>query len=415
MSPLDIWLITVGEPLPGFSAGDRPWRSGYLARLLAARGHEVTWWASSFDHFRREQLIARSGRVGAGQNLSIRFLRGPAYRRNVSLARQINHWIIAREFGRLAETCSRPNVILCSFPTIELSREAVRYGRARAVPTFLDIRDLWPDEMLARFPPVMRGVGRRLLAPLYAGAREAMTGATGLLAISETFLKWGLVQAGRERTVLDRVFPLAYTGALDAAQVTDTARRTVMGRGVDPTKKIFWFAGTFVGNIDLGTVIEAARGLRDRNDVQFVLSGAGERERTWRRQAEGLGNVVFTGWMGREELAYLASIARAGLGAYRRGANMSLPNKVFEYMSAELPVLLSLEGETLSLVRQNETGLAYPAGDAGALAALIRRLADDVGLRETLSRNAGRLYRERFSPQVIYNQYADALEEAALR
>ncbi len=412
---MKIWLVTVGEPLPGFSEEDRLWRSGYLARLLGERGHEVTWWASSFDHFRRRQVVRRSQFVDVGQNVGIQFLHGPGYRRNVSVARQVNHSLIAREFRRLAQRGVSPAVIVCSFPTIELSREAVRYGRSRGVPVFLDIRDLWPDEMLGRVPKAVQGLGRWLLTPLYSATREAMCAASGLYAISETYLQWGLVHAGRDRSTRDRVLPMGYTGRLDTGSVTDEVRRAVLERGVDPGKRIYWFAGTFVGNIDLGTVIEAARSLRTRNDIQFVLTGRGEREKAWREQAEGLENVVFTGWAGQAELAYLASISWMGLGAYSSGARMSLPNKLFEYMSAGLPVLLSLSGEALNLTRENRTGLDYTPGDPGSLARLVRRTAADAALRNLMSANATQLFQDRFSPRAIYNEYADSLEDAAVK
>jgi len=404
-----IWLITVGEPLPGFSSGDRMWRTGYLAGLLASHGNDVTWWASSFDHFRREQLVAGSERVAAGPNLTLQFLKGRDYTRNVSVARLVNHWQIAREFRRLAAALPRPDAILSSFPTIELSREAVRFGRAHGVPVWLDIRDLWPDEMLNRLPGSLQPLGRMALAPMYASAREALSGATGLIAISNSFLAWGLDFARRARHANDHVLPMGYTGHLDVAATSDATRASLTALGVNPGKRIFWFAGTFVGNIDLGTVIEAARALRDRSHIQFVLSGTGERDSEWREQARGLPNVVFTGWAGKDALSCLASMAWAGLGAYKTGASMSLPNKVFEYMSAGIPVLLSLGGETRDLVVDNEIGLTYEAGDAASLGAAVLRIADDSALRERLSANASRLFNESFSPRSIYGRYADVL------
>jgi glycosyltransferase involved in cell wall biosynthesis len=408
---VQIWVITVGEPLPGYSGDDRQLRSGYLAQLLAARGHQVTWWTSSFDHFRRKHFTLWSERVEVGPNLRLQFLKGCAYRRNVSLARQLNHWQIAREFRHLAASYPRPAVIVCSFPTIELARESVRYGRARGVPTFLDIRDLWPDEMVDRLPQAARGLGRALLSPLFASARRALEGASGLIAISERFLNWGLEFAGRERSAeRDRIFPIGYTGNTAHGNAPTAEVRAAPGVDVNPDKRVFWFAGTFVGNIDLGTVIEAARRLQDREDIQFVLTGSGERSDEWHSQARGLANVVFTGWADSAELGALSSVAWAGLGAYRKGAKMSLPNKLFEYMSRGLPIVISLEGDTRDLVLSRNIGLPYEAGDPASLAAVVKRLAEEADLRRIMSANALRVYHEQFSPSRIYGEYADFLE-----
>jgi glycosyltransferase involved in cell wall biosynthesis len=411
---MNAWLITVGEPLPGFSKNDRSWRCGYLAQLLASRGHRVIWWTSAFDHFRRVHFVPDSRRVEVGENLALQFLQGRAYRRNVSIARQINHVQIARDFRKLAATCPRPDVVVCSFPTIELSREAVAFGRAHDVPTYLDIRDLWPDEMIDRLPASLRLLGRLALQPLSASTRQAMQGATGLIGISQRFLEWGLAFAGRDRQPdRDRVFPLGYTGSLGSALVGEGVRAAMSARGVREEKKIFWFSGTFVGNIDLGTVIETARRLQGRDDIQFVLTGAGEREQEWRDQGRGLVNLVFTGWAGSAELAYLSSVAWAGLAAYRVGAKMTLPNKVFEYMSRGLPVLISLEGETRDMVSANGVGLPFTAGDPDSLAQVVLHMADAPTERERMSASATRLFEERFAPQVIYEEYADFITSGA--
>jgi glycosyltransferase involved in cell wall biosynthesis len=403
------WVITVGEPLPKYSPADRIWRSGYLAQLLARRGHEVTWWVSSFDHFRKVQLEPDSRRVPLEPGLTLQFLYGREYPRNVSLARLLNHRENGREFRRIARAEQAPDVILCSFPTIELSCEATAFGQERGVPVVLDIRDLWPDEMLDRVPRVARPFGRLLLAPMYAGARRALRDATALVGLSEEFLGWGLQRAGRARAAADRVIPMGYTGMLDAAAIDDTVRAKLAALGVDPRKRIFWFSGTFTGNLDLGTVIEAARRLLGEADIQFVLCGAGEYDAQWRAQAAGLGNVIFTGWAVASELAYLSSIAWVGLGAYAPHARMSNPNKVFEYMSAGLPVLLSLGGETRALFEDNDMGQGYTAGDPLSLAAAVQRLARDPLLRERQSANARQVFRERFAPETLYGGFADYL------
>ena len=42
-----IWLLKDGETSPLLESG-RPMRMGVLASTLAARGHTVVWWSSTF-------------------------------------------------------------------------------------------------------------------------------------------------------------------------------------------------------------------------------------------------------------------------------------------------------------------------------------------------------------------------------
>src|SRR5439155_9149672 len=140
-----VWLITVGEPLPVDGTGDRPYRTGLLARFLIEAGHEVLWWSSTLDHIRKRLRAPESVSLDVEDKLRLVLLHGMPYRRNVSISRLINHIGIAREFERLAPAQPRPDIIVCSLPTLELSDAATRFGGEHGIPVVLDVRDLWPD------------------------------------------------------------------------------------------------------------------------------------------------------------------------------------------------------------------------------------------------------------------------------
>jgi glycosyltransferase involved in cell wall biosynthesis len=377
---------------------------------MASRGHEVTWWTSTVDHFTRTHFVTDSREVAVRDGLKLQFLHGRLYRRNVSFARLVNHRQIAAEFTRLARERPEPAVILCSYPTIELSQAATAFGRRYGIPVVLDLRDLWPDAILAQVPQAVRGIGRVLLAPMFRQARKAFRGASGIIAISESYMRWGLDMAGRERSVTDRVFPLGYMGQLPPPASDSKITDKLLALGVDPTKRIFWFSGSFVGSIDLGTVIESARDLVSESGIQFVLTGAGEWATEWQRQAKGLSNVIFTGWAGAGELAWLSKAAWVGLCAYRRNATQSLPNKLFEYMSMGLPVLLALEGEARRLVETDEIGAAYEAGDHRDLTRLVQSVAGDAQWHARCSANARELFERKYASRILYREFVEFIE-----
>lgn len=409
---MKVWLITVGEPLPIEGAQKRKWRTGYLAELLAGRGHEVTWWTSSVNHFTKEFFCRGNLRVPAGERLTVQFLDGRLYRSNVSLARFVNHREIAREFDRLAPAQDRPDLILCSLPTLELSASAVAYGHRHGVPVLLDVRDLWPDEFVNLLPKSVRFLGPLLFAPLYRDARRALEGADGIVAISQTYLDWGLGFAGREQGRCDAVFTHGYPVTHPCEEEVEAAGGRLRARGIDPARPFFLFLGTFVGSIDLGTVIEAARRLLGEGVTpQFVLCGSGMREAEWKAAAEGVDNVLFPGWVDVPEIAWLSRHAVAGLGAYKAGALMSLTNKIFEYMSAGLPILLSLPGEAARVVVDDGgCGLFYTPGDPASLATAVKRMLDHPDERNQMAAAARALFERDFSAATVYNRMADFLE-----
>lgn len=406
--PQRIWLINIGEPLPTVLAGERRLRMGLLAETLAAQGHEVVWWSSTFDHNYKRQIVDFEQRVSVREGLALELLRAMAYTRNVSVRRFVNHFQIARRFEARARAAQPPHVILCTVPTIELAAAAVAYGRGAGVPVIVDVRDLWPDIFVDIFPKIGQPLARLLLDPLFRAADRALAGADAITAVSKTYLEWGLRRAGRAASPRDRVFPLGYPRPSAAASAREAAGRSLALRGVDAEKHLLWFVGMFGRTYDLSTVIGAARrlGAQGVDAVQFVLSGAGDKDERWRAEAAGLSNVVFTGWVTAAEIEYLLSAGWAGLVAYAPGAPQSLPNKIFEYMSGGLPILSSLVGEAEDLLARHGLGITYRAGDADSLTAAILALLQDPARHRAMSEASRRTYEQHYAADVVYNRMA---------
>jgi hypothetical protein len=74
-----------------------------------------------------------------------------------------------------------------------------------------------------------------------------------------------------------------------------------------------------------------------------------------------------------------------------------LPNSALEALAAGVPVVAAAHGGLPEIVRDGETGLLVAPGDAAALAAALRRLADDPSLRGRMGDAAAVDARERFS------------------
>ena len=410
---MHVWLITIGEPLPFFGDSDvRLQRSGLIVERLVERKHEVTWWTSTFNHFNKSHYVDEASSLRINDYTKVNLMHGVAYKKNVSFARFINHWQLARHFSRMAPTEPKPDVVLCSFPPLELGVAAVNFGKRFGVPVILDVRDLWTQDLRFRMPGFLRPFSRFFLYPFLRSDRIAMTQAAGIMACSQRYQEWGLDLAKRPLGVLDRVFPHGYPTPKEMAD--EEARNSMMAVGVNPDKKIFLFIGTFCGGIDVGTILDVARkiGRRNRSDLQFVIGGDGERAKEWKTQSLGLGNVVFTGWVNSREIHYLNHVAIAGIGAYKKGAMMSITNKIFEYMSAGLPLLLSLPGEAARIIDEGQCGINYVPGDPDSLENAVLKIADNSELRVAMGRNSKALFNQRYNADTVYSSVCDFLESA---
>ena len=410
-----IWLITIGEPLPIDGANERLYRTGILANLLVSREHEVVWWTSTFDHTRKKQRFNIDTSIDINNCFKIKLLYSVTYTKNVSISRIINHYMIARKFLRLARLESQPDIILCSFPTIELSLAAMRYGKERNVPVVIDVRDLWPDVIIDLFPKKIRWLVKAALFVFFKNTRNIFKECASIIGVSNGYLQWALSYAGRKRNVNDAVFPLCYKKPIVTDNQLKDAKFALKNIGIDSSKIICWFVGTFGKTYNLSIVINAARQLNKQgiNNIQFVLSGDGENYSKWFKQAEGLSNVVFTGWVDFSQIAYLMSITDIGLAAYAEGAPQGLPNKIYEYLCAGVPVLSSLQGETEALLSRNRCGLTYNAGDTEDFLEKLFILINDNNLRKNMSTNSESLFRSCYSTDKVYARMVNFLESLA--
>ncbi len=414
--PLNIWLIQIGEPLPVDGEGIRLFRTGILAGMLAERGHDVTWWASTFDHFNRNQRYYRDTEVVVREGLRLVLLHGPGYGHNVSLKRAVDHGIVTRRFHKRAYVEKKPDVILCSYPTVGLSLAAVRYGERMKVPVVLDARDMWPDTFLNIFPRRMRPVAGIFIFPVKRRAKKAFRGAHAVTGMTSSFVDWGLHYAGRKKTPRDKPFPFGYLEGEPERSMLERAEAYWDGLGLKEDDFIVCFFGTIGKQFNLEEVIGAAAALEKRNgNLTFVLCGDGEKLRYYRKMAQGCRSVVFPGRVGRPEIWDLMRRACVGIAPYRESEDftMSVPNKIVEYLSGGLPVLSNLEGETARLIQENRCGTSYRRGDVPGLEKELEYLRDNRPVLAELSRNALRLFKGRFTAEKVYGEMTEYLQSIA--
>ena len=408
MHIMRVWLITIGEPLPiDGSGGERLYRAGILAGMLAKSGVEVVWWTSTFDHVRKHQRFPADTSIPLESGVLLKLIHGCGYKKNISIKRLIDHAILAWKFRRQAAKMELPDVILCSLPSLELPVAATAYGRSHNVPVIIDVRDLWPDIFLEIAPSWLRPFFNLGLAPMWCQANFACKNAHAITGNAPGFVEWGLERANRAPTSLDRHFPFGYeTPKLSKDEQKSASQFWAnYGLGCGDSKLTVCFFGAFSNQFDLETVVDAALILEaEVVDVRFVLCGTGENLGALKIRAKGSQSIVFPGWVGRAEIWSLMALSDIGIAPYKNhiGFLGNLPNKPIEYMAGGLPVLSGLHGYLEELLETNECGLNYELSDPLALRDAIKGLLANREQISVMSVNAQKLFARHFSAEIVY-------------
>ena len=150
-----------------------------------------------------------------------------------------------------------------------------------------------------------------------------------------------------------------------------------------------WFEDTFnlvfTGNISpaqsFETVIEAAKMLKEKglDKIMWIVVGDGM-SRNWLEEQvrkEGLtASFTFIGQVPMEEVPKYTRVAN-GLFACLSKSEMldaALPAKIFSYYAAGKPLVLAMDGEIQSMVKESKAGYIVPAEDSRGLAEAVLKL-----------------------------------------
>jgi glycosyltransferase involved in cell wall biosynthesis len=162
----------------------------------------------------------------------------------------------------------------------------------------------------------------------------------------------------------------------------------------------------------LETILLAARAAPD---IAFRIVGCGQLEPLLRDRP---GNVEWVQWVEYERLRDELHRAGCALGIFGASAKAQrvIPNKAFQALACGTPLVTGDTPAARELLENGRDSLLVPPGDPQALAAAVRRLANDAELARRLAAAGRSTYEAHASEDVLGQRWRKLLEEAiALR
>ena len=147
-------------------------------------------------------------------------------------------------------------------------------------------------------------------------------------------------------------------------------------------KFIIGYLGTHGMAHALMNVVEAAEGLKDNPEIQFLLVGDGaERQQLLEAaRSRGLDNIHFMPPQPKEAMPKVWSLCDVALVHLKNSPVFAevIPSKMFEAMAMGLPVLLAApEGEASRIVTEYSIGLHVPPEEPGSLTDAVLTFMED--------------------------------------
>lgn len=302
----------------------------------------------------------------------------------------------------------RADVIVSTSPQFFTPCAAYVVSRLKHRPWVFELRDLWPDSIVAVGAMKETALIRALRKLEYLLYRKA----TRIVSVTHSFR-----EILSKNGIDPRKIEVVPNGA-DLEAYVPGERSGPLAERVGVQGK---FVAAYVGTIGLahglGTLLDAAERLRDRGDIAFVLVGAGAEEKNIRQKAaeRGLANVHFAGSVSKAEVREYWRLCDVALVLLRDSPLFRhvLPSKMFEAWATERPIILGVKGESEGVLREAGAGIAIAPEDAVALAEAIVRLADDGDVRMALGKAGRAFVTSRYNRDVLAGRMIAVLEDAA--
>lgn len=313
---------------------------------------------------------------------------------NAGFARRVVDYLSFAGTGTIAGLYFDCDVVLATSPQFFTALAGASVAHLRGRPWVFEIRDLWPESIVAA-GGMRRGWVFRVLERLEMALYRS---ADLLVPVTDAFrrqLEARGISGRKIRVITNGVDLDAVTPVAGAGWRPDEGRPFRVG-----------YLGTHGMAHGLDLVLHAAE-LVDRDAVEFILVGDGADKQRLVDEARGrrLANVRFLEPVSRDEVRDVLAGFDACLVPLRDSATFRsvIPSKIFEAAAAKRPILLGVRGEAQGIVEAHGAGLCFRPEDPHELLACIDRLRSDWALYQRLQEGGEQLAR-------TYDRRALALE-----
>lgn len=317
-------------------------------------------------------------------------------------------------FGSMLRNARRGDILVAKTDPPMLSVIAGLAARLKGARLVTWLQDLYPEVAAEMGVGAMRGPAGRMLRAI---RNRSLKRAVLNVAIGER-----MAERLRAEGIADAQIAVMPNWSDDVSiqpvARADAALRREWGVG---ERFVIAYSGNLGRAHEADTLVGAAKLLKDRDDLVFLMIGGGHAssQLAERVRAEGLdARFQFRPYQPRELLNQSLGVADVHWLSLRpEFEGLIVPSKFYGIASAGRPVIAvtDLDGEIARLVRAEGCGMAVVPGDAAGLAAAILALAADADSTAAMGHRARALIDREYTRAAIIARWDRMFGELAGR
>lgn len=336
---LKIWILNHYAISPKSIGGTRHYD---LAQELVKQGHSVRIFASSFNHFSREETIKYSVGISKEEDFNkVKFtwIKTPSYHN--SLRRLLNIGTFTYRLNKVMNQYLKqetPDLIIGS--SVHPLTPLVGIRKAKKIDSlfYFEERDLWPQTFIDFGILSEKSILTRLLLKIESYLYKESDRTIFLFDKAHEYAFSKGLKRGKEI-----LLPNGY----NVQRLNQSRDFTNIKTMLAPLegKKICLYVGSMGEANHMLPLLELSKIMKDEEEFHFLFVGKGSMKSSLVDYAKEnqLENVTFQDPIPKEQIPYLLSHAEYGLISlkdsplYKWGFSM---NKIYDYLSLGLPILM---------------------------------------------------------------------------
>lgn len=377
-------------------------RSYWISQELVQRGHKVSMVTST------NALLHPTPCETDIDGIHVIYVKNE-YSNYMSAPRKILSFVnFVREAIKAGAKVKGVDLVFATSTPLTVGYIAIRLKKKMGLPYVFEVRDLWPEF------PIQIGAIKNKLAIWYLRRleRHIYEQAEHVVALSPG-MQEGVIAAG---TPTEKTSMIPNMSKPDKFFPHEKNMEVAKQFGVDVQKFNVIHFGSMGRANGLKYIIDAAKILQEKkaDDVNFIFMGDGATQPVLKKMVEeqGLKNVKF---LGKHPMGILSEILNLCDASITSFLNLPIletnsPNKLFDSLSAGMPIIVNSAGWTKDLVEKDDCGFFVNPDDPNDFAEKLLKYKDDKDTLERWGKNARRLSVEVFDKDILSAKVADVIE-----
>lgn len=374
-------------------------RSYWIAKELIKNGHQVTMLTSSTKFEENVKRITIEG-------IDVIYLKED-YSQNMSIYRRLKAFAnFMYKSSVIGAKEKDVDLVIATSTPLTIGIPALFLKFWKKIPYVFEVRDLWPEvpiQMGAIKNPLLIKATRYLEAKIYKNANH-------VIALSP-----GMQDGVLQYIPLEKTSMIPNMAKIDEFWPRENNDALMLQLGLKKDSfKIVHFGSLGLAN-GAHTIIESAKLLKEREDIEFLFVGGGSTEDVLKREVteKQLTNVKFLGKFPMQEVSEIVNFCDVSIVSFMDLPILytNSPNKLFDSLSAGKPIIVNSAGWTKDLVEQNECGYYVNPNRPQELSKLLLKIQNDSDRIGLMGKNARDLAERVYDKSILAQQFVNVINK----